>query len=516
MQTPENLPVSEQQNTGNPYSRFDIIYVDACTWMAEEIESYLLQNAYLLNAANKKLTMTASVLQELENCSTLKYAAQTALQIKERYAHLINVEEGEVSPGTADGEFVRLFFFNHRKRSQLLITHDQQLATDIRNCCSDTTDDATSSTAVMTLWPDGELITFPELVSRKDSIARNRLAEMVGNSPIYLDSSSLIHENLPLFLEHITAPMLGQDKKVQIVNNSLSPEIRETLSPILEEHANLLQQVQTDPTLTETDALLGELYLNPANMGTGRLILVTDDVTRANELRTRRPKCDRFPFIDFMTINKYGYLSYLKLSEPTATAPRPRYTSPVREYSPRSTSYDRGYSVQQERKPSAYVPQLIGAIKSEDIEAMCAYIAKGANLRNGIITSLCQNKDVCLRVLLETAAPGIDASCFEWWVTSFYSFAQPMYLAENAEHFALMKLLIEKSSSMEQLTSAMTTLAERVSAPEAAHEQLWTIIRMALKNGAPAAVYSHATGETLPEIAIRQGNTEMLTFLQSR
>ena len=62
----------------------------------------------------------------------------------------------------------------------------------------------------------------------------------------------------------------------------------------------------------------------------------------------------------------------------------------------------------------------------------------------------------------------------------------------------------------------MNTLAERVSAPNAAQEQLWEIIRLALQNGAPAAVYSHVTGETLPEIATRQGNTTALAFLQAR
>lgn len=503
--------------TDSPITHYDYIYVDACSWMSAEMESFLQQVAPILRSCNRQLIMTGSVQRELENCAPLKYAAQTALQLKAQYTDIIRTEDTPSVGATADGEFVRLFFFNHRKRRQLLITHDQQLVADIQNICSISPDENPPSTAIMTLWSDGELITFSESTRRKEHIARMRLAEMVGNSPIYLDGSALMNELARHFLHNISYPMQSQDKQLGILANSLTPELRAMVAPLLSEHRELLREIPCDPTLTETDALLGELYLNPDHIEIDRLILVTDDVARANELRNRRPKCDKFPYIDFMTINKYGYLSYLKLSEPAAqpTPSRPH----TRQMQPRyhEKNYRRNErNTTQERKPAAYVPQLIGAIKSGDVEVMRSYIAKGANLRNGIITSLCQEQNACLRALLEDSEGGIDPSCFDWWVNCYNSFEDPLYLEENDDHFELLCLLIKKSAPMHQLTEAMTTLAERLSEPEAAHDRLWTIIRLALRNGAPSAVYSHNSGETLPEIALRQGNEEMLRFLQSR
>ncbi len=470
--------------------------------MASEMESFLQQAAPYIQSSGHKLIMTDSVLRELNNCASLKYAAQTALRLKEQYSDLITNEDSSTGSNTADGEFVRAFFFNHNKRRQLLITHDQQLATDIQNCCSGSADEENPSTAVMTLWPDGDLITFRCMMQRKDHQARMRLAEMAGNAPIYLDSTALSHEHLPAFLSHLHTPLLIQERPARVITNSLTPEQRNHLATQINEYPGLLEIVETDSSLSETDALLGEIYLNPDNMGADRIILVTNDVARANELRSRRPKCDRFPYIDFMTINKYAYLSYLKLSaEHTTPARTQQQTTPAEP---------------RERKPAAYVPQLIGAIKNDDIETMCTYIAKGASLRNGIITALCREKDNCLRVLLETATAPIEASCFDWWVCTFNSFAEPDYLAQNPTHFELLSMLITKSAPLSDCTEAMNTLAERVSALNAAQEQLWEIIRLALQNGAPAAVYSHTTGETLPEIATRQGNAGALAFLQAR
>lgn len=499
---------TEATETQNILNCFDAIYVDASSWMTTEMETFLQEAAPILRSSDKKLIMIADVQKELENCATLKYAAQTALRLREQYADIIHCEPGEAGTGTADGEFVRLFFFNHRKRNQLLITHDQQLTADIQNCCGLSADER-EGTAVMTIWPDGDLITFAEMTRRKNYQARMRLAEMVGNSPLFIDSGTLAHENLAGFLDNIAEPMMAQDKQVQLVSNSITPELEPIVAACSESHPNLLQIVPTEPTLSETDALLGELYLNPANMGTERLILVTDDVARANELRTRRPKCDRFPYVDFMTINKYGFLSFLKLSDTAPTQQdkfRPRFTPYQQTSGPRT----------QDRKPSAFVPQLIGAIKNEDIDSMCAYIEKGANRRNGIITSLCQSKDSCLRVLIEKAEDNIEPATFEWWVCCYYSFENPAYLAENDEHYALLQMLVSKSAPLTDQHKAMTVLADRVSSPDGAHERLWNIIRLALRNGAPEAVYSHETGETLPEIARRQGNEDMLNFLQSR
>ncbi len=315
-------------------AEYDVTYVDACTWMSAEIESFLNQAAPHIRKSARKLTVTPSVLKELQNCAPLKYAAQTALNIIGKHADLIDIENGDVSEGTADGEFVRNFFFNHNKRRQLLITHDQQLATDIQNCCPCDSGAPLPTTAVMTLWPDGDLITFARMQQRKDYQARTRLEEMTAETPVYLDSSALTSINLSALLEHLKAPLQAQGRKVRILSNSLTPEVRALTEPILREYAELLDIVIADPTLSETNALLGELYLRPENMGKNRLILVTDDVARANELRNRRPKCDRFPFIDFMTINKYAYLSYLKLSDPTTPI-----LSPAAAQSPQSSAF---------------------------------------------------------------------------------------------------------------------------------------------------------------------------------
>jgi len=161
------------------------------------------------------------------------------------------------------------------------------------------------------------------------------------------------------------------------------------------------------------------------------------------------------------------------------------------------------------------VPQLIGSIKNDDVESMCEYIDKGANLRNGIITSLCQNKNNCLRVLIERATE-IDVSCFQWWVVKLYNFANALFLGEDEENYQLLLALMNKCGSMEYCRDAMDQLARLVSRPEAAHERLWNVIRLALEKGAPAHVYSPETGETLVEIAQRQQNEEMLAFLCRR
>lgn len=501
-------------NTAKSWSvltSYDVVYVDACTWMTPEIADMLQGAAPILRESGRKLTIIPGVRKELENCASLKLVAQIALDLIAKYADVIDTQEGDDVNGTADRQFVRLFFYNHTKRRQMLITHDQQLATDVENCCMPVEND--DSTAIMTIWPDGELISFAEMSRRKEAQARMRLAEMVGNSPVYVDSTALLNPNAERFLANVSEPMLNQGKWVRVLRSSLTPETADELAPLLEANSELLHVIETDAQMKETDALLGELYLSESNADSDRLILVTDDTARANELRNRRPKCDRFPFVDFMTINKYGFLSYLKLSDPPVTSSvaggrqsRPRVAQPVasaQEWAP------------AEKKPSSYVPQLIGAIKSEDIESMCAYIEKGANLRNGIITSLCQSKNNCLRVLIERAEE-IEVSCFNWWVINFYNFADPFYLGDDTEHYELLQALMAKCGPMNYCKDAMVQLARLVSRPAAAHEQLWHIISLALQKGAPAAIYSPETGETLIEIARRQNNTAMVEMLEKR
>ena len=487
----------------------DAIYVDACTWMAPEIGEFLQKAKPVLAESGKKLIIIPSVRKELESCALLKLAAQTALSYIEQNADVIDSQEGEESTGTADKQFLRLFHFNQYHQSQLLITHDQQLAVDIENICSA---EGPNPVSVLTLWPDGDLISFAEMARRKSAQARARLAEMVGNSPLYMDRSALVNPNADLFLQNVAEPMQQQGKWVQVVRASLNlPDDEPIIAPLFEANSELLHIVETNPNMPEVDSLLGELYLSDANTDADRIILVTDDVAKANELRGRRPKCDRFPFVDFMTINKYGFLSFLKLSEPGAT---PATYTVGRPQRPRSTYGYTGGSdwAGQEKKPSSFVPQLIGAIKNDDIEGMCEYIDKGANLRNGIITSLCQGKNNCLRVLIERA-DSVEASCFQWWVYSFYNFADPFYLDEDEEHYTLLSLMMDKCGSLEYCKDAMAQLARLVSRPEAAHARLWSIIRKAIGKEAPANVYSQETGESLAEIAARQGNQDMVDFL---
>lgn len=487
---------------------YDVIYVDACTWMAPEIGEFLQNVAPCLRQASRKLTVIPSVKKELDNCAPLKLVAQTALAYLEQYADVVDVQEGEESSGTADRQFLRLLLTGKYQYRQILITHDQQLAVDAENICLPSEGD---STLILTIWPGGELISFAEMTRRKEAQARARLAEIVGNSPVYMDSSSLYNVNVERFLQNVAEPMSQQGKWVQLMRASLPAEENPDITAVLENNAELLHIVENNPQMSEVEALLGELYLSDANMDAERLILVTDDIARANELRTRRPKCDRFPFVDFMTINKYGFLSFLKLTDtPSGTASAAGPARNVRFGTTPSVDWS-----STEKKPSSFVPQLIGSIKNDDVESMCEYIDKGANLRNGIITSLCQNKNNCLRVLIERATE-IDASCFQWWVVKLYNFANASFLGEDEENYQLLLALMNKCGSMEYCRDAMDQLARLVSRPEAAHERLWNVIRLALEKGAPAHVYSPETGETLVEIAQRQQNEEMLAFLCRR
>ena len=489
---------------------YDVIYVDACTWMAPEIGEFLQNASPCLKQSGRKLTIIPSVRKELENCAPLKFVAQTALSYIEKYADVVEVQEGEESPGTADRQFLRLLYLNKYKCRQMLITHDQQLAIDAENICPPEEGD---STAVMTLWPGGEICSFAEMARRKEAQARARLAEMVSAGPVYIDSTTLANINIERFLQNVAAPMAEQGKWVQIVRASLPKEENAELQALLDAHAELLHIVETDPQMPETDALLGELYLSDDNMDADRVILVTDDVVRANELRNRRPKCDRFPFVDFMTVNKYGFLSFLKLADAAAQQPygaSSAYKTPRARY---NQSYSGEWSA-SEKKTSSYVPQLIGAIKSDDIEGMCEFIDKGANLRNGIITSLCQNKNNCLRVLIERTEE-MDVSCFQWWVNNFYDFSEANYLDTNTEHYELLLALMEKCSSLAECRDAMVQLSRMVSREEAAHDRLWNVIRLAATKGAPVSVYSPETGESFTEIATRLGNQEMVDFFAS-
>ena len=224
-------------------AKYDITYIDACTWMSDEMESFLNQAAPYLRQSSKKLTVTANVLSELQNCAPLKYAAQNALKLFKQHADLIHFECSEASDGTADSEFVRRFFFNHNKQRQLLITHDQQLAADIQNCCPHAGEGPCPTTAVMTLWQNGDLITFDCLQQRKDYRARVRLEEMTAETTIYLDSSALANVHLSALLEHLKAPLMAQEKKARVLSNSLSAELRTLTEPVLREYAPLLDIV---------------------------------------------------------------------------------------------------------------------------------------------------------------------------------------------------------------------------------------------------------------------------------
>ena len=126
-----SMPDNGWEMLGN----YDVIYVDACTWMAPEIGEFLSNSAPVLRQSGHKLTIIPSVRKELENCAPLKLVAQTALAYIEQYADVIDVLEGEEAPGTADRQFLRLLYLNKYKCRQLLITHDQQLAVDAENIC---------------------------------------------------------------------------------------------------------------------------------------------------------------------------------------------------------------------------------------------------------------------------------------------------------------------------------------------------------------------------------------------
>ena len=110
----------EAFETHDVLSCFDAIYVDASSWMSQEMESFLQQSAPYLRNNGKKLIMIAGVLKELENCAALKYAAQNALRLKEQYSDIIQPETDAPVGSTADGEFVRIFFFNHRRNPRRL------------------------------------------------------------------------------------------------------------------------------------------------------------------------------------------------------------------------------------------------------------------------------------------------------------------------------------------------------------------------------------------------------------
>ena len=499
-----SMPENGWEMLGN----YDVIYVDACTWMAPEIGEFLSNAAPILRQSGHKLTIIPSVRKELENCAPLKLVAQTALTYIEQYADVIDVQEGEEAPGTADRQFLRLLYLNKYKFRQLLITHDQQLAVDAENICPPEEGDAS---LVMTLWPGGELCTFAEMARRKEAQARARLAEMVSAAPLYMDATALFNPNVERFLQNISEPMASLGRWVNVVRASLPKEENAELQQLLDSYSELLHVIETDPRMPETDALLGELYLSDDNMEVDRVILVTDDALRANELRNRRPKCDRFPFVDFMTINKYGFLSFLKLVD---SAPGNANGASSKFARPRYSQNYFGDWNNGDKKNSSYVPQLIGAIKSEDIEAMCEYMDKGANLRNGIITSLCQGKNNCLRVLIDRT-DDMDVSCFQWWVVNFYDFANSYYLDENDEHYELLIALMEKCANLSECRDAMVHLSRMVSRTEAAHERLWNVIRLAVSKQAPVSVYSPETGEGFAEIASRQGNQDMVDFFAS-
>lgn len=495
-------------------SSYDFIYADACAWMSQEMERFLNAVSRELSRTRRCIILPACVRQELEKCAEDKFAARCALSLIERYGSVIEEDSTMPAITTADRAFAQIFFRNHRKRRQLLITQDTQLALDIRNLCS-LSEGEDASTCVMSLWFDGRPIDFAEVSRMREELARTRLDESVRTCPIYLDSSALSAPTGAVLLENLREPMARHGRKVHILSVSIGPETEDMLREYVEGDSPMMQVVEADADMSETDALLGELYLGDANMGVDRLILVTDDLARATELRDRRPRSDHFPQVDFMSVNKYGFLSYMRMSRPerqtvvTASA-RCCYKE---SFSSRERHFD---DENGSRRNSSFVPQLIGAIKSDDIAAMCEYLDKGANIRNGIITALCNEKDDCLRVILEREKGEIEASCFRWWVVSFFSFSDPYYLRDNEEQYDLLTLLLEKSAPLGSARNAMMVLCKQVSFERAAHEQLWTIIRMAIEKGAPTDVCSLETGETLLEIARRQGNKTMEAFLQSR
>lgn len=507
-----------EDNTGaeswQAISSYDFIYADACAWMAQEMERFLNAVSCGLREAQRRIILPACVRQELEKCAGEKYAARCALSLIDRYADLIEEDSTMPAVTTADRVFAQIFFRNHKKRRQLLITQDNQLALDIRNLCPVEAGETVSpSTSVMSLWSDGRPIDFAEVSRMREELARTRLEESVRTCPIYLDSTTLSSPAGAALLDNLREPMTRHGRKVMVLSTSLDPETEDMLHEYQEGESSMMQIIQADPSMSETDALLGELYLGDANMGVDRLILVTDDLARATELRDRRPRSDHFPQVDFMSANKYGFLSYMRMQRSAMRPERPTFGT-RRETLPRWERRldDEGGA----RKTSSFVPQLIGAIKNDDIEGMCEYLDKGANVRNGIITALCNDKDDCLRVILEREKGEIEASCFRWWVVSFFSFSAPFYLRDNEEQYDLLTLLLEKSAPLGSARNAMVVLCRQVSYAQAAHEQLWTVIRMAIEKGAPVDVTSQETGETLLEIARRQGNKTMEAFLATR
>lgn len=496
---------------------YDFIYADACAWMSQEMESFLHAVSGELNKAQRRIILPGCVRQELEKCAKEKYAARCALSLIDRYTAVIEEDASMPAVTTADRVFAQIFFRNHRKRRQLLITQDNQLALDIHNLCPVTKgEEASPSTCVLSLWSDGRPIDFAEVSRLREELARTRLDESVRTCPIYLDSTTLSSPAGAALLANLREPMARYGRKTMVLDTSLIPEAEDMLQEYLEGENPMVQVIPADPDMSETDALLGELYLGDFNMGVNRIILVTDDLARATELRDRRPRSDHFPQVDFMSANKYGFLSYMRMQRSTARPEQAAFGpgAPRREAMPRWTRLSDDES--GARKASSFVPQLIGAIKNDDIESMCEYLDKGANVRNGIITALCNDKNDCLRVILERAKGEIEASCFRWWVVSFFSFSDPFYLKDNEEQYDLLTLLLEKSANLGSARNAMVVLCRQVSYAQAAHEQLWSVIRMAIGKGAPVDVTSQETGETLPEIARRQGNKSMEAFLMAQ
>lgn len=302
-----------------------------------------------------------------------------------------------------------------------------------------------SDSTVMMLNERGQLESSAALAREA---SRAKLRELLKNR-VFLHSSSFKRAEFDLFIKN--AMEETDERPVFTAISSYAPE------DVCKRYQDAIMCVDV-PSESEANALAAEIFFS-FDLSGGNCIVVLDDEETARYLLEQRRACGISINLMLFIINKYGYLSLLNLTSP-------------------------------DRKPTAFIPQLIHAIRQGDVDAICNLLEMGAPIRNAIITALCQNRDDVLNIIMdkvEDLSP-LPSSIIRWWICDFSEMKCQDYPQRLPQHFDCLNKVVDCTELLTEEITMMTGLCRRLAEWQQqgeVHPSWWDLINQLRRKGAP-------------------------------
>lgn len=357
-------------------------------------------------------------------------------------------------------------FSKHQNCSQIVISQDVNFLRELHTLCNSTPGESNLITLVL---DDAGYLADPFDSSEGDlltKISANKLKELAGTTPLYIDDSALKHPQAVDFLNRIKPVLISTEKQLSVLtfkHESLPQS--DLLMARAQETPCTVRFSWLDEEFDKTNALIAALLAESARENLSHIALVTDRVARAEKIMARVAGTGLL--LDVYSINRFGFLSCRARSQNMKKS-----TSPLQ----------RGKNNER----------MEAAIRAGNISEVQSLASNAETWEAGVMTCLCQNNTSILETLVNQA-DRVSSRMIRWIITEFRQFQKPTYLMENPKVYELIVQMLSKTTGFpvniaDQLYEHLCDIDDDMTASHAELEYLASLFRDARVNAVGAAM----------------------------